>query len=112
MQMANKYMPYAIAFDAVSAELHLCAFSTVDQKQLLIKVQHLASRMTIKHRRCRAISQYQNFKFHINPQLSPDTQIPIRAQRLNPPQPLKMVLFSAIYPNAIHEPYPLRLDKD
>ncbi len=43
-------MSDTIALDTISAELHLCAFSAIDQKQLLIKVQHLAGRMTIKHR--------------------------------------------------------------
>jgi hypothetical protein len=42
MQMANKDIIDLPEFDPAFPELHLCSFTTVDQKQTLMRIEHMS----------------------------------------------------------------------
>ena len=50
MEVRNKNMIDTAAAYAVFGHLHLCAFSAINQKQIIIQRHYLGSRMTVKSR--------------------------------------------------------------
>lgn len=64
MKMADEDMIYLAGFNIKAEHLHLSAFSTIYQVQVLIDIKHLRRRISVKYRCCWTASQYGYLKSH------------------------------------------------
>lgn len=64
VQVRNKNMVDALEFYFVFSQLHLCAFTAVDQEKPVVAVKHLGAGITFIGRSGRTAAQNGQFKFH------------------------------------------------
>jgi hypothetical protein len=64
VQMGNKNVPDPLDLDLLPAQLHLRALPAIDQKELVVHVDHLSRGIVSACGRGRPAAEYGNFKRH------------------------------------------------
>ena len=64
--MRNKHVVDSLETDFVFAQLHLRAFTTIDEKKFVMQVHHLPGGIVLACRSCRPTTEYGNIERHKN----------------------------------------------